>query len=126
MAKKRTATYLDELMAEPMRLPGAPDLIVTRDWAYAWLKTLGYPLHGGFNSVDYMVFGRDVATAKRTEVLELTDLTQPWVIALITRMEADLTRQACAVAVRAHLKRASQNSQKGGRLERKPGTARFL
>lgn len=87
---KRKPTLMDELMAEPMRLPGAPQLIVTRDWAYAWLKKLGYPLHGGYNSVDYMVFGRDVATASRREALELTDLTEPWALSLIARMEADL------------------------------------
>lgn len=88
MAKKQTA--MDELMAEPIRLPGAPQVIVTRDWAWHWLKKCGFPKHGGYNSIDYMVFGRDVATSKRQERLELTDLSEPWAVALIARMEADL------------------------------------
>ena len=88
MARKNR--LMDELMAEPIRLPGAPQIIVTRGWAYVWLGKLGYPLQGGYGSVDYMVFGRDVATKNRTEILELTDLTQPWAVAFIERMEADL------------------------------------
>lgn len=87
MARTHRPTVLDALMAEPMRLPGAPQVIVTRDWAYAWLKKLGYPLRGGYGSVDYMVFGRDVASSKRMEVLELTDLTQPHIVALLALME---------------------------------------
>jgi hypothetical protein len=116
--KRRRVTFIDELMAEPIRLPGAPQVIVTRDWAYAWLKTLGYPVHGGFNSVDYMVFRRPAVHEP------LTDTSAPWFITLIARMEADLTRQACADAVRAHLERASQNSQKGSFLDQQPGTVR--
>lgn len=51
--------FLDELMAEPIRMPGCPDLIVTRDQAYVWLRTQGYPTDcrlTRFGSVDYMVF----------------------------------------------------------------------
>lgn len=86
MAKKQS--LLSELMAA-MRLPGAPQLIVTREWAWLWLTKLGFPKHGGYNSADYMVFGRDVATSRRLEQLELTDLSEPWAVALIARMEAD-------------------------------------
>jgi hypothetical protein len=50
--------FMNELMAEPIAMPGAPDLIVTRGQAYDFLKAEGYPLVGGFGSVDYMVFGR--------------------------------------------------------------------
>jgi len=81
--KKRRVSFMDELMAESIRLPGAPQVIVTRGWAYVWLKKLGYPLQGGFASVEYMTFRRPA------EQLALTDLTSPWAVALIARMEAD-------------------------------------
>jgi hypothetical protein len=84
---KRTA--VDEVMNEAIRLPGAPFLIVTRGWAYQWLKSLGYEIDsrkGPYATVDYMVFGG----SRLTPVDEpLTDMNQPWVVALIARMEAD-------------------------------------
>jgi hypothetical protein len=64
-------------------------LIVTRSWAYQWLKKLGYNTdpRAGCASVDYMVFGG----TRLTPVDEpLTDMTQPWVIALIAQMERDI------------------------------------
>jgi hypothetical protein len=79
---------IDAVMNEAIRLPGCPMLIVTRGWAYQWLKKLGYNTdpRAGYASVDYMVFGG----YRLTPVDEpLTDMTQPWVIALIARMEAD-------------------------------------
>jgi hypothetical protein len=81
MAKKQR--FMDALMAEAIRLPGCPQAIVTRDWAYAWLKKMGYPLHSGFNSVDYMVFRQKPVDEP------LTDVTAPWFVSLIARMEAD-------------------------------------
>ena len=69
-------------------MPGAPDLIVTRGWCYQWLKRMGYNTdpRAGFASVDYMVFGGN----RLVPVNEpLTDLTQPWVVSMIARMEAD-------------------------------------
>jgi hypothetical protein len=45
-----------ELMAEHIRMPGAPGLIVTRAQAYEFLIELGHPAVGGFGSVEYMVF----------------------------------------------------------------------
>lgn len=88
--KRNKPTLMDELMAEPMRLPGAPGLVVTRDWAYAWLKKMGYPLHGGLTtaSTTWCLAGT-WRRPNRTERLELTDLTEPWAIALIARMEQD-------------------------------------
>ena len=51
--------FMDELMAEPIRLPGCPDVIVTRSVAYHFLLNLGFDPHDkGFGSIDYMVFGR--------------------------------------------------------------------
>jgi hypothetical protein len=85
--KKRTA--VDEVMDEPIRLPGCPQVIVTRGWAYSWLKRLGYETDtrkGPFATVDYMVFG---GSRLRPVDEPLTDMTQPWVVALIAQMEAD-------------------------------------
>ena len=81
---------IDEVMAEAIRLPGAPQVIVTRGWAYSWLKKLGYETDtrkGPFSNIDYMVFG---GTRLRPVDEPLTDMTQPWVVSLIERMEADL------------------------------------
>lgn len=90
MAKQIRRNAVDEVMAEPIRLPGCPQLIVTRGWAYQWLKKLGYetdPRKGQFSTVDYMVFGG----SRLTPVDEpLTDMTQQWVVALVARMEADM------------------------------------
>lgn len=84
---RRRETLMDQVMAEPIPLPGAPQLIVTRGWAYQWLKKLGYPLVGGFGSVDYMVFGgRNLHSSPEP----LTDLNEPWAVALIARMEEDV------------------------------------
>lgn len=82
--KKRNA--IDEIMAEAIRLPGAPNIIVTRGWAYQWLKKMGYNTDpkAGFASIDYMVFGG----SRMTPVNEpLTDMTQPHIVALIALME---------------------------------------
>lgn len=82
MATKKQR-FMDELMAEPIQLPGAPGMIVTRDWAYQWLKKLGYPVNtGGYNSVDYMVFRQPMSNQP------LTDLTAPWAVDLIALMES--------------------------------------
>lgn len=61
---RRRPTVIDQIMAEPMRLPGCPDLIVTRGFAYTFfVERCGYDPHAsGFASVNYLVFGRDVAT----------------------------------------------------------------
>jgi hypothetical protein len=86
--KTRKLKFMDVLMAEPIRLPGCPDVIVSRGWCYQWLKNMGYPLQGGFGSVDYMVFGRDIATRER-ETLTLSNLSEPWIVKLLARMEQD-------------------------------------
>lgn len=86
--RTRRVNVLDEVMAEPIRLPGCPQIIVTRGWCYSWLKKLGYNTdpRAGFASVDYMVFG---GTRLKPCDEPLTDMTQPWVVALIARMEQD-------------------------------------
>lgn len=74
-------------------MPGAPHLIVTRGWAYQWLKKMGHSTdaRAGYASVDFMVFGG----SRLTPVDEpLTDLSQPWVISLIALMERHAMGQA--------------------------------
>lgn len=86
MAKRTRQNIVDRVMAEAIRLPGAPQLIVTRGWAYQWLKSLGYNTdpRAGFASVDYMVFG---GRNFRPVAEPLTDLTQPWAKSMIALME---------------------------------------
>jgi len=52
-----------DLMAQPIRFPGFPQIIVTRGFAYSWFKAHGWPTgERGFGSLDYMVFAaREVA-----------------------------------------------------------------
>lgn len=73
------------MFEEHIRLPGALQIIVTRIYAYTYLRDrCGFdPKARGFASIDYMVFA-----AK--EVPEpLTDLTLPWVSGLLDRMAED-------------------------------------
>jgi len=74
---------MDALFDEHVRLPGCPDLIVTRGWAYLWLRdACGHdPLARGFASLDYLVFGR------RAVDVPLSDLTTPETQALLGAME---------------------------------------
>lgn len=86
MAKRTKRNIVDDVMNEAIPMPGAPQLIVTRGWAYQWLKRMGYNTdpRAGFASVDYMVFGN----RRLTPVNEpLTDLEQPWAKNLIATME---------------------------------------
>jgi hypothetical protein len=56
MAKKR-ASIMDKLMAEPIHMPGFPDIIVTRHFCYQWLTGCGWSQsERGFGSLDYLVF----------------------------------------------------------------------
>jgi hypothetical protein len=81
----RKPTFMDELMNEHIPLPGCPQIIVTRGWAYQWLKDrLGYdPSARGFASIDYLVFGR-----RKSVALPLTDLTAPHIAATLALIEA--------------------------------------
>ena len=79
---------LDAVMSEAIRMPGAPQLIVTRGWAYQWLKRMGYNTdpRAGYASVDHMVFGG----ARMRPIDEpLTNLSLPWAVQLIATMERD-------------------------------------
>lgn len=66
--------YLSRIMEEPVRMPGYPQLVVKRGWLYQYLLACGWDASAkGFDSLEYIVFGRDVATEKRQEALTLTD-----------------------------------------------------
>ena len=56
----RRPSIVQQVMDEPIRMPGCPDLIVRRREAYALLVELGYSTdpRDRFASVDYMVFGK--------------------------------------------------------------------
>jgi hypothetical protein len=78
---------IQAVMDEHVALPGCPEIVVTRGWAYRWLTTtLGFdPKERGFGSVDYMVFGRREVDAP------LSDLDSPQIqstLRLMERMEA--------------------------------------
>ena len=88
MATKTRRNVIDDVMAEAIRMPGCPQLIVTRGFAYQWLKRMGYPTdprNRPFSSIDYMVFGG----TRLTPVNEpLTDMDLPWVKNVLALMES--------------------------------------
>ena len=54
----RRRNALDEIMAEHVRMPGAPGIIVERGWLYQWFKGQGYdPSARGYASMEWMTFG---------------------------------------------------------------------
>lgn len=56
MAKRKN--IMDDILAEPIRLIGCPNIIVTRWFAYQFLKGCGWnPSERGFASLDWIVFG---------------------------------------------------------------------
>lgn len=51
------SNIVDKIMAEPIRLVGFPQIIVTRAFAYQWLKSLGWSeRERGYGSLDHVVF----------------------------------------------------------------------
>lgn len=88
MSKRKACNLINEVMAEAVRMPGCPQLIVTRGWLWSWLARMGYERdtrETTFGSVDYMVFSH---TTRPTVDEPLTDLDQPWVKRLLALMEA--------------------------------------
>lgn len=83
MAKRtRKPTFMDELMAEPIPLQGVLGVIVTRGFAYQWLKDCGFdPSDRGYASLDYMVFSHKASTEP------LTDLTEPSTMRFLTSVQ---------------------------------------
>jgi hypothetical protein len=93
MAKKQSA-IVDAMFNEHIELPGCPQIVVTRAWAYRWLRdSLGFdPKARGFASLDYLVF------ARRETQAPLTDLSQPWATNLIAFIEQTETGKAVYAA----------------------------
>lgn len=74
---RRRHNIMDEIMAEPVRMPGFPQLIVTRAFAWDWLAELGYrPNERGFGSMDYMVFGKPPVELPMTDLEAVTRIRQ--------------------------------------------------
>jgi hypothetical protein len=80
--------FFQELMDEHIYLPGCPQIVVTRGWAYSWLRDkLGWnPSERGFGSLDYVIFRPDATNEP------LTELTG-WAADLIAHVER--TENAC-------------------------------
>lgn len=61
-------SIMDKLMAEHVEMPGFPQIVVTRDFVYQFLRGCGwYPCERGFGSLDYMTFGRKAVDAPLTD-----------------------------------------------------------
>lgn len=59
---------LSKIMAEHVKMPGFPALIVTRGFIYQWLKSLGWrERERGFSSLDYTVFARHAVDKELTD-----------------------------------------------------------
>ena len=57
----RKPKIMDLMMAEHVEMVGFPQIIVTRDFMYQWLRACGWnPSERGFASLDYTVFARKV------------------------------------------------------------------
>ena len=63
MKMRHTDSATTRPMAEPVAVPGFPSVIVTREFLYGWLASLGWNKSDrGFGSMDYLVFGRPAST----------------------------------------------------------------
>lgn len=59
---------LTRIMAEPIAMPGFPQLIVTRGFLYQFLKSAGWnPSERGFGSLDYITFAADATAEPLTD-----------------------------------------------------------
>lgn len=72
--RKSGKTLVREVFEEHVRLPGAPQIIVTRAFVYDWAIRMGFEAQGGFASADYLAFG---ISTRPTVDEPLTDLTDP-------------------------------------------------
>jgi hypothetical protein len=66
-----TVDLITGIMMEHIQMPGFPQIIVTREFAYFWLKERGWsPRERGFGSLDYMSFGRNAINVPLTKESE--------------------------------------------------------
>ncbi len=67
----RRQNALDEIMSEPIKMPGFPQIIVTRGWLWKWLIGMGCnPRERGYGSVEWAVMDKppvDAALTPETE-----------------------------------------------------------
>lgn len=67
-------TTIDRIMAQHIRLPGCPQIVVTRGFAYNWLKDTGMnPSRRGFGSIDYLVHAPTALDAPLTDLDSVAD-----------------------------------------------------
>jgi hypothetical protein len=68
----KTNKSFQSLMDEHVHLPGVGGVVVTRGFAYSWMKETGCdPSARGFGSMDYAIFGQKALNNP------LTDLENP-------------------------------------------------
>lgn len=93
-SKRTPTTILDEIMNEAIRLPGCPQIIVTRAWAWAWLHRTGVRQCATgdnlFFNCQYMTCGPQARKVNEP----LTDLTDPTVVRFLSQVEAAILRDA--------------------------------
>lgn len=57
--KRKPHNLVSKIMVEVIKFPGFPEILVTRHFAYHWLKTCGWDAaERGFGSLDYIVFSK--------------------------------------------------------------------
>lgn len=67
MRNTKNLGIASRLMAEHVRVPGFPQIVVTREFLYSFLRGCGWnPRKRGFGSIDYMTFGRAAVAEELT------------------------------------------------------------
>jgi hypothetical protein len=62
---------MDLMMAEPIEMPGFPQIIVSRHFAYHWLKACGWDVsERGYGSLDYTIFAKQAVDYPLTDEAE--------------------------------------------------------
>lgn len=65
--RNRNQNLVSRLMVEHVRVPGFPQIVVTREFLYGFLRGCGWnPCERGFGSIDYMAFGRAAVAEELT------------------------------------------------------------
>lgn len=87
MAKRMNA--VTRFLNEHVALCGCPQIVVTRFWAHSYFVKLGFPQQGnshtavGFGSADSMAYNARAVNEP------LADLSEPWIVNVLARMEMD-------------------------------------
>lgn len=62
---------INRMMAESIQMPGFPQIVVTRDFLYQFLRECGWsPRDRGFGSLDYTVFYPSAVPERLTDEAE--------------------------------------------------------